>query len=60
MPNHRIPKQTLFGGLPESLPHGGPRRRWRDIMRRDLKTIAVKEEQWYSEGTTSRTGRRAT
>ena len=28
-------------------------------MRRDRKTIEVKEEQWYSEATTSRGGWRA-
>ena len=48
MPDHRIPKQTLFGWLLEYRPRGGPRRRWRDIIRRDLKTIEVKEEQWYN------------
>ena len=60
MPDHRIPKQTLFGWLPESCPQGGPRRRWRDLIRRDLKTIEVEEELWYSEATTSRAGWRAT
>ena len=60
MPDHRIPKQTLFGWLPESRPQGGPRRRWRDLIRRDLKTIEVEEELWYSEATTSRAGWRAT
>ena len=37
-----------------------PRRRWRDLIRRDLKTIDVKEEEWYTEATTSRMGWRAT
>ena len=60
MPDHRIPKQTLFGWLPESCPRGGPRKRWRDLIRRDLKTIKVEEELWYSEATTSRAGWRAT
>ena len=50
----RIPKQTLFGWLPESRPQGGPRRRWRDNIWRDLKTIEVKEEQWYGEATRAR------
>ena len=59
MPDHRIPKQTLFGWLPESRPRGGPRRRWRDLIRRDLKVIEVEEEQWYREATTSRAGWRA-
>ena len=60
MADHRIPKLTLFGWLPESRPRGGPRRRWRDLIRRDLKTIEVKEEEWYREATTSRAGWRAT
>ena len=32
MPDHCIPKQLLFGWLPQPHPCGGPRRRWRDII----------------------------
>ena len=33
MPNHRIPKQALFGLLPQTHPRVGPRKRWRDVIR---------------------------
>ena len=36
MPNHRIPKQALFGWLSQTRPQGGPRKRWRDVVRKDL------------------------
>ena len=59
MPSHRIPKSALFGWLPQSYPRCGPRRRWRDMIRKDLKDIEIKEEEWYEEATRSRPGWRA-
>ena len=56
MPDHRIPKSVLFGWLPESRPRCGPRRRWRDVVRTDLKDIDVDEKEWYEEARRSRTG----
>ena len=41
MPDDRIPKTTLFSWLPQACPRCGPRRRWRDVIRRDLKDIGV-------------------
>ena len=60
MPNHRMPKSALFGWLPQARPRCGPRRRWRDVIRRDLKDIEVDESVWYEEATKSRAGWRAT
>ncbi len=37
MPDHRLPKSLLFGWLPWSCPRSGPRKRWRDVIRKDLK-----------------------
>ena len=54
MPNHRIPKMTLFGWLPQPRPQGGPRRRWRDTIRRDLKHLGIPEDKWYGIASTSR------
>ena len=51
MPDHRIPKITLFGWLAHTRPRGGPRKRW---MRKDLKGIGMSEESWYSEAISSR------
>ena len=47
MPDHRLPKRALFGWLPQPRPPGGPQRRWRDVIRRDLKAVGVPEDQWY-------------
>ena len=37
MPDNRIPRKVLFGWLQQPRPQGGPRRRWKDIIRQDLK-----------------------
>ena len=53
MQDHRIPKSVLFGWLSQPRPPGGPRRRWRDVVKADLQQIDVKDE-WYKIATTSR------
>ena len=55
MPDHRMPKMALFGWLQKTHPPGGPRKRWRDVIRKDLQAIGVPEKQWY-EATVSREG----
>ena len=60
MPDHRTPKVSLFSWLPQPRPRGGPRRRWRDMIRKDLKEIKVPEDEWYEAATTSRQRWRAT
>ena len=47
MPNQRIPKMALFCWQPEPRTPGGPRKRWRDQIRQDLKAVGVLEEDWY-------------
>ena len=54
MPDNRIPKRCLFGWLPQARPRGGPRKRWRDVIRADLRTTKVSEDDWYELATTSR------
>ena len=39
MPNHRLPKTMLFGWLPQPRPRCGPRKRWRDVVRKNLKEV---------------------
>ena len=46
MSDARLPKRTLFGWLPKTRPASGPRRRSRDVGRRDLLLDAL-EEDWY-------------
>ena len=59
MPDHRMPKSTLFGWLPQPRPRCGTRKRWRDEIRKDLKVIEMNESRWYTEATGSREGWRA-
>ena len=40
IPNHRMPKIALFGWLPQTRPPEGPCERWKDQIRKDLKSIA--------------------
>ena len=56
MPDCRTPKACLFGWLPQACPQGGPRLRWRDVIRKDLRVMGIKEDQWYDEASTSRSG----
>ena len=59
MPDDRIPKKILFGWLPKTRQAGGPRKRWRDHIRKDLKLVGVSETDWYHEATRSRNAWRA-
>ena len=59
MADNRMPKSVLFGWLSEPRPRYGPRKRWRDIIRKDLAYIGVDENKWYEEATKSRAGWRA-
>ncbi len=37
MPDHRLPKEMLFSWLPQPRSRCGPRKRWRDVVRKDLQ-----------------------
>ena len=54
MPDHCTPKICLFSWLPQPRPRGGPKLRWRDVIRKDLRAIKVSEEKWYDEASVSR------
>ena len=45
MPEHCIPQKCacLFGWLPQACPQGGLTRRWRDVIRADLRVIQIPE-----------------
>ncbi len=49
MPDHRQPKMCLFSWLPQTRPKGGPRRRWRDLAKTDLKTVGLSDGPWYDK-----------
>ena len=38
MPDYRLPKVMLFSLLPQPRPRCGPRKRWRYVVRKDLKS----------------------
>ena len=59
MQDHRLPKSTLFGWLPQPRPRYGSRKRRRDVVRKDLKDIEVEENEWYEEARKSRAGWRS-
>ena len=42
----RLPRSVLFAGFPATRPAHGPRRRWRDVVRDDLKTLRL-YSGWY-------------
>jgi len=45
---------VLFSWLSEPRPRCGPKKRWRDVVRKDLDYIGVNEDKWYEEATRSR------
>ena len=47
MNDNRLPKQLLFGWLPQCRPPHGVKLRWRDRVRRDLRTFHIDEAGWY-------------
>jgi len=47
MSDQHLPKQLLFGWLPQSRPPHGVKLRWRDKVRRDLKHFHIDEHGWY-------------
>ena len=54
MPAHRIPKMALFGWLPQPRPRCGPKRRWRDVFRKDIRDLNLDEDKWYDAASTHR------
>ena len=60
MDDDRLSKSVLFSWLPQPRPRCGPRRRWRDVVRKDLKGIEVDEAVWYEEARKSRAEWRTT
>lgn len=59
MSTTRTPCKCLFGWLPQPRPRGGPRKRWRDVVRSDLREREIDENEWMELATESRRGWRA-
>ena len=47
MPEERMPRMLLFGTLLPPRPACGPRKRWRDAIRVDLRRINIADESWF-------------
>ena len=45
---HRLLKLCLFGWLPATRPLSGPRRRWRDLVKSDMRVVGLGNEDWFS------------
>ena len=43
----RIPHQVLFGELEATRPRHGPKKRWRDTVVGDLRSLDIPESEWY-------------
>ena len=41
----RTPRKCLFGWLPQPRPRGGPRKRWRDVVKSDLRERGIDESE---------------
>ena len=46
MPEHRLPKQILFGRLPKARPFHGVKLRWKDRVMKDMISLNV-GYMWY-------------
>ena len=46
MSDERLPKQLLFGWLPQTRPAEGPRLRWKDRVNADLRQLQVSND-WF-------------
>ena len=45
--NDHLPKMCLFDWLHKTRASGGLRRRWRDVVWKDLKHLGISESDWY-------------
>ena len=50
------PSRCCLDGYPSPV----QRRRWRDLIHKDLKAVGVHKDQWFTEATDSRAGWRTT
>ena len=44
---HVRPSNTKDQSIPQTHPRDGPQKRWRDVIRKDLKEIRMPEDKWY-------------
>lgn len=45
MSDNQLPRHVVFGWLPQTWPRCGPRRRWKDVIKKDLAQI-VGDDEW--------------
>jgi len=49
MPHYHFSKICLFSWFSHSYPFCGPRRRWRDLVKHDLKNVGINNGYWYDQ-----------
>ena len=49
MSDYRMPKITLFSWLPQPCPSCGPKRRWRDVAKKDMQAANIATDTWHEE-----------
>ena len=54
MSETRIPQRCLFGWLPQPRLRDAPRKRWRDVVKTDLRKAGIEEDQWFDLANNSR------
>lgn len=47
MEQHRTPRQLMFGSLLPTRPACGPRKRWRDVARNDVRHLDLDGGDWF-------------
>ena len=60
MPDYRMPKINLFSWLPQPRPSCGPKRRWRDVAKKDMQAENIATDTWYRRHRTGEDGMRHT
>ena len=49
MSDNRMPKIALFSWLTTPRPCWGPKRRWRDVIKKDLVALKIPLDTWYDQ-----------
>ena len=49
MAEYRLPRICLFGWLAQVRPFHGPKRRWRDLVKSDLRSLGIGDGCWYDQ-----------
>ena len=54
MDESQMPKEILFGWLPQWRPAHGTKQQWRDKVRRDMESFGMDESSWFQMASVNR------